>query len=778
VFRDVTAQRKAQQAAERLAAIVEYSGDAMFTKDLGSIVRTWNASAERLFGYHAQEIVGKPVTVLVPPDRLAEEDHIMGRLRQGRQVERFETIRVRKDGRSIPVAVSASPLRNGDGEIIGASKVIQDITDLVTAREALVREKELLATTLASIGDAVIVTDPEGRITFLNAEAERLTEWSNAEAAGQPLPKIFRIINEQTRAAVENPVEKVLRLSTVVGLANHTVLITKDGTEIPIDDSAAPIRMPGGTLFGVVMVFRDVTEQRKANAALSESQQRLFGLVNSAMDAVIAVDEAQRIVLFNPASQKMFGVAEAEAVGGLLDRFIPARFRESHRGYVGKFGQTGVTTRQMGALGALSGLRANGEEFPIEASISQMEVGGRRLFTVILRDITERKKAEQAQAKFVAMVNSGFDAIVVRDTKDRITSWNRGAEELYGWTRDEALGQVTHSLFKTQFPKPLDQILADVRRDRHWEGELIHTCKDGRIITVFSRWTEEPGEQGQAQSILETNMDITARKHAEDALREARDNLEKLVQERTAKLHETIGELEAFSYSIVHDMRSPLRSMQGFAQLLIDECAPLTATSGKYVQRIIRAARRMDRLIQDVLSYSQVVRSEFPLERIEVGTLFREILESYPQFEPPKAEIHLDGAFPIVWGNEAALTQCISNLLGNAVKFVDPGVTPKVRVWSEAHSKEVRLFFKDNGIGIEKHAHEKIFQMFQRLTKSYEGTGIGLAIVQKTIRRMGGRVGLESEPGKGSTFWLELKLANEQEALSPGTGPNVQRKVD
>jgi signal transduction histidine kinase len=259
-------------------------------------------------------------------------------------------------------------------------------------------------------------------------------------------------------------------------------------------------------------------------------------------------------------------------------------------------------------------------------------------------------------------------------------------------------------------------------------------------------------------------------KRAEEALGEAHEKLsrhtvklEEIVRQRTAKLEETIGELEAFSYSIVHDLRSPLRSMQSFAQLLSDECGPLSATSTRYVERITNAARRMDRLIQDVLSYSQIVRSEFPLERIELATLLREILESYPPFQPPNAEVDLDGIFPVVWANEAALTQCISNLLGNAVKFVSPGLTPQVRVWSEEHANQVRLFFKDNGIGIEKGAHDKIFQMFQRLSKAYEGTGIGLAIVQKTIQRMGGTVGLQSEPGEGSTFWIELKIAQRSE---------------
>jgi PAS domain S-box-containing protein len=215
VFRDVTEQRKAQKATAELAAIVEYSGDAIATKNLNGIIQTWNDGAERLFGYKREEIVGKPITVLIPPDRLDEEAEILRRIRQGQPSERLETIRIAKDGRPIHVSVGVSPIKDADGQIIGASKVVHDITELAAAREALVRDKELLAaqkewlhTTLTSIGDAVIATDPDGLITLMNPVAEKLTEWQSEEAIGKPLAEVFRIVNQETRKPVENPVEK------------------------------------------------------------------------------------------------------------------------------------------------------------------------------------------------------------------------------------------------------------------------------------------------------------------------------------------------------------------------------------------------------------------------------------------------------------------------------------------------------------------------------------------------------------------------------------------
>ena len=275
VFRDVAEQRTAQVARARLAAIVEFSGDAIITKDLDGIVQTWNASAERILGYTAAEMVGQPIMRIIPPDRLDEEPQILARLRSGLSYERLETVRVAKDGHHIPVSLSVSPLKDRDGHVVGASKIIHAITEIVAAREALKDERELLATTLSSIGDGVIVTDADSRVTFINPEAERLTGWTQSEAEGMPLPAVFRIVNEETRKEAENPVDKVFRTGVVVGLANHTLLIGKDGIERPIDDSAAPIRHSGGSLFGVVLVFRDFTSRRLAERALHESRQKL-----------------------------------------------------------------------------------------------------------------------------------------------------------------------------------------------------------------------------------------------------------------------------------------------------------------------------------------------------------------------------------------------------------------------------------------------------------------------------------------------------------------------
>jgi signal transduction histidine kinase len=317
-------------------------------------------------------------------------------------------------------------------------------------------------------------------------------------------------------------------------------------------------------------------------------------------------------------------------------------------------------------------------------------------------------------------------------------------------------------------------------------------------------------ERKQVEDALKRTED--ALRESEHQLRQSNLELERRVAERTASLAETISDLEDFSHSITHDLRAPLRAIRSFAQILGEECTGCGAPRAQeHIHRITNAAARMDKLIMDVLQYSRLARADLRLAPVEVQELLHGIIESYPTFQASEVEIQIEGVLPRVLGNEAALTQCFSNLLGNAIKFVAPGIRPHVRIWAErlgnpqSEKREqplaagteplppadhrspatqhvthntpqapaldsldsqpstlnplVRLWFADNGIGIPKDAQKRIFNMFQRLDRSYDGTGVGLTVVRKAVEKMGGRVGLESEPGQGSRFWVELREA-------------------
>jgi signal transduction histidine kinase len=274
-------------------------------------------------------------------------------------------------------------------------------------------------------------------------------------------------------------------------------------------------------------------------------------------------------------------------------------------------------------------------------------------------------------------------------------------------------------------------------------------------------------------------------------------HLESLVTQRTARLTEMVNELQHVSYAIVHDMRAPLRAMNTFARDILDELTtfPQSAHLQDECRRIISAASRLDKLIQDTLNYTKAVLNEVPLQPVDLSVLIPSLIEIYPNLHPKRADITIANTLPTVLGEESLLTQCFSNLLGNAVKFVAEGVRPKILIRSQAatagagnaqpgqasgpsgspipapcqsNGDFVRIVVEDNGIGIPPIAQRRLFGMFERLTSGYEGTGIGLAIVRKVAERMGGRVGAESEPGKGSRFWVELRTPRLLSQSKPG----------
>ncbi|MEO6568382.1 MAG: ATP-binding protein [Opitutaceae bacterium] len=285
--------------------------------------------------------------------------------------------------------------------------------------------------------------------------------------------------------------------------------------------------------------------------------------------------------------------------------------------------------------------------------------------------------------------------------------------------------------------------------------------------------------------IIERRLAEAALLAANHRLADQAGELERLVAERTSKLRETVGELEGLSHSIAHEMRAPLRGMQGFAQLLLDEHADqLGGEALSYLERISSSASRMDSLIQDVLNYTHVLQSSVGLAPVDLDWLVRDIVATHPDWRLPQVEILIDGTLPLVLGHEGFLTQCVSNLLSNAVKFVAQGVTPRVLIraedrpsspsqpgWpAETHkiaergqtAAVTRVWFENNGIGIAAKDHDRVFHMFDRINPAaeYVGTGIGMIIARKAVERMGGRMGFESEVGSGSKFWIELRTSS------------------
>jgi PAS domain S-box-containing protein len=622
-----------------LASIIDSSDDAIISKSLDGIILSWNKAAEKIFGYTQAEAVGMPISLLVPPDRASEEPDILTRIRRGERLDHYETKRLRKDGRLIDVSLTISPILAADGTIVGASKIARDITEAKRVHELIRLERERLRVTLGSIGDAVIVTDTMGMVEFLNPVAEALTGWSATEATGKPLETVFCIVNEQTRHRVESPAARAMREGIVVGLANHTILIPRDGAELAIDDSAAPIRDSHGNISGVILVFRDVSGAR----AVADFQSRLS-----------------------------------------------------------------------------------------------------------------------------AIVENSDDAIVSKDLTGRIISWNKGAETIFGYTQQEAVGRPITMIIPPDRLHEESAILAKIRAGEKVDHlETIRLSKGRRAIHVSVTISPIRNAHGEVVGASKIARDITDKKQKEQdlaaahaRLQEHAGELERTVARRTAELTETVAELETFSSSLSHDLKAPLRTINSFAgALLEDHGAELSPGARGFAERIVQGCKRLSRFVDSVLAYTRLRNSSLAVGSVDLDQVVAAVLEEYPYLKEANATLELAQPLGSVRANELLLTQLLSNLLSNAVKFVPPGVPPKIRISSEIRDHHIRLSIQDNGIGIPQKDQARIFALFTRLhgEDEFPGSGVGLALVDRAVRRMGGSVGVESREGQGSRFWIELQ---------------------
>jgi PAS domain S-box-containing protein len=518
----------------------------------------------------------------------------------------------------------------------------------------------------------------------------------------------------------------------------------------------------GARMRGQLKALNASLEQRVEHrtAALRESEERLSAVIQSAMDAIISVDDQRNIVLFNAAAEKILRCPAAEALGQPIERFIPRRFREAHSSHIRKFGETGVTSRAIGELGVLWALRANGEEFQMEASISQVEHAGEKIFTIILRDVTERVRAEEAQRWLAAVVESSDDAIVSKTLDGTIRAWNTGAEKIFGYTSAETVGKPMLMLFPAGRMSEEADILARIGHGESVEHfETVRVRKGGGEVAVSITISPIKDRNGAVAGASTIARDITERRRAEEEIRHLNEELEQRVVDRTAQLLAANQELEAFTYSVSHDLRAPLRHISGFSKLLTEEYGSTLAPEAQHhVQRIQEGTRRMGMLVDDLLNLARVGRRELTLQISGLKSVVEELIrELEREYEGRQIEWRI-GELPFVECDAGLMKQVFQNLLSNAIKFTRPRAQPVIEVGQKNENGSQVVFVRDNGVGFSMKYANKLFGVFQRLHRAedFEGTGVGLATVQRIVQKHGGRVWAEAELDKGATFYFTL----------------------
>ena len=358
--------------------------------------------------------------------------------------------------------------------------------------------------------------------------------------------------------------------------------------------------------------------------------------------------------------------------------------------------------------------------------------------------------AEDAE-RLANLLTLSYEPMLAWRLDGPIEFWNAGAERLYGFAPDEAVGHTSHALLRTEFPIDFSDLRSQLRDRRNWLGELHHICKDGSKVIVDSHM-----QLFGDSLVLEANRDITKQRQIEESLRGAQEEL----GERAAELEAANKELEAFTYSVSHDLRAPLRHVLGYAELLQKQSASiLDDKARRYMTMILEASKRMGNLIDDLLSFSRIGRAEARKTAINLDQLAREVIAELGQDAKDRNIAWTIGALPVCYGDRSMLKLVLANLLSNAVKFTRTRAQAKIEIGCAAgKDNQVEVFVTDNGAGFEMQYVNKLFGVFERLHRAeeFEGTGIGLATVQRIIHRHGGTVRAEGAVDQGATFYFSL----------------------
>ncbi len=807
ILRDITERKRDEKAKALLAAIVESSADAIVGKDLEGIVTSWNAGAESMFGFAAGEIVGRSISIIIPSDRRDEEEQILSKIRRGESVEHFETVRQTKGGEGIAVSVTVSPIKDGQGRVVGASKVVRNITErrkveneLRTKEAQLHAADRRLAEILHGMTEACFALDDAWRFTFVNDQSETLLRHKRKELLGRTIWEVFHKL-------LGTPMEAHYRHAMAERMAVAFEAFS------PIAERWLDVRLCP-TPEGLAVFLLDVHERKLGVEALRASEVRFAKAFQSNPAAMCITTVADgRFIEVNERYCQLFGHAREELVGRtsvelnlwadpVIRSLLVERLRSdgSIRDFESRF------------------RRKNGDM--LDALISMEIIGVRDerdpVLISMFADITERKRAEvkinQLNAELeqrVAERTAQYEAAnqELRHSRAELNSLFESLPGLYLvltpelvivsasdaylkatlTTRAAILGRNLFEVFPdnpedigatgvSNLRASLDRVLHNAAPDTMAIQKYDVRRPDGVFEEHYWSPINSPvfGGDHQIKYIVHRVEEVTEFVRQKSQSPGGSEHLNARVQQMEAeiflssqklqatnqKLEAANQELEAFSYSVSHDLRAPLRAMNGFSRAVLEDCGPQLGGDGeRYLRIICDNAQRMGNLIDDLLTFSRLSRAPLNKRLIDTGALVRSSLEDIAgQREGRQIDLRI-GGLPSCLGDPSLLKQVWINLLANAFKYTRKREAATVEVGCLANEAKCVYFVRDNGTGFDMRYAHKLFGVFQRLHRSedFEGTGVGLAIVQRVVQRHGGRVWTEAAVDKGATFYFTLE---------------------
>ena len=648
------------------------------------------------------------------------------------------------------------------------------------AAQLIQESEENLSITLHSIGDAVISTDVQGRITRMNSVAEHLTGWRLTEAQGLQLPEVIRIVNADTRKVVTNPVQVVIELGQVVGLANHTVLIARNGQEYQIADSAAPIRNASGEVQGVVLVFSDVTEKYGLEKALYDSEDRYRRAFLTSPDAVTITRQSDGVYIeVNESFSLTFGWSGEEVIGRSSREIGIWKALEDRQLFVETLQRDGVCKNLETEL-------VNKYGYVINTLVSScvIAIKGEQCLLSVTRDITDLKQAELERRDSEEQLSGFFklDLVGLAITSPE-KGWIRINDclcKMLEYSEQELRGmtwvQLTHPEDLAPDNEQFGRLLANEINGYSLEKRFI--SRSGKVIPTQLVVRCIRKTNGEVDYITAMVEDITERKLAENELEKYHHHLEELVAARTLDLEQAREAAEtanraksAFLANMSHEIRTPMTAILGMATLL--RRSGLNPTQIDRLDKIETASDHLLNVINNILDLSKIEAGKFTLEDapIAISSLLANIssiMMTHVHAKGLELLVQSD-AFPVnLQGDPTRLQQAVLNYVTNAIKFTETGAVTLRAINEEETAEGVRIRFevKDTGIGIPHEAQSRLFSAFEQAdnttTRKYGGTGLGLVITRRLAGLMGGDAGVKSTPGIGSTFWLTVCLKKQE----------------
>jgi PAS domain S-box-containing protein len=762
------AKEISQDSQELFRLIAENVSDfAVFATGLDGRAVSWNPGVGSLLGFAEEEWVGRDASVIFTPEDRERGAHLREMetaLREGRAED--QRWHVRRDGSRFWANGLLMLLSDEGGRARGFAKIMRDDTARRLSEERLREQLGLTETITGTLLEGIHVLDAEGRITFANRAALDMLGYGADELVGKEQHGTVhsRRADGTPHPAEECPVMEVLR--TGEPLRDYETVYTRgDGSLFPVLCTSAPIRN-GGQVAGAVMTFHDISERRRAEAKLQESEERFRTLAETASDVIVTIDAESRILFINPAVRKVFGYKPEELTGQSLSVLMPEYLRRLHEAGLSRYLETG--RRHVNWDGVeLSGLHREGHEVPLEVSFGEFRQGSRHFFTGIIRDMTERARAarsmRESEAKLRTLTNTVPALVWVCAPDGAASEFNDRWFEYTGMTPEQSAGlgwgDAVH-------PDDRERCLAawNESRESHspYEVELRYRRADGDYRWFLARALPVRDPEGRIGAWFGTSIDIEDRKRAEVE----REELLGREREARAEAEQANRLKDEFLATVSHELRTPLTAILGWAHLLRGGGLQGEGAA-RALETIERNARSQAQLIDDLLDVSRIVTGKLRLDVVPVSP--HTFIDAAVEAVSPAAEAKgvrlqkvIDTGVETVMGDPARLQQVVWNLLTNAVKFTPRGGRVQVRL--ERVNSQVEIAVADTGSGIDPeflpHVFERFRQADQRTTRSHGGLGLGLAIVRHLVELHGGSVRADSGgEGTGSTFTVTLPVA-------------------